>query len=402
MVAIANTYYVSTNGSHTIPYDSWERAASNVHAAVDFAGNNDEIVVGPGLYFLTNTVTITNSVLFRSASGREVTILDGANAMQCLHLDGTGVVVRGFRIQNGRSAGSAGGVWSHNSTIEDCAIVSNTVTHTASGDAWGGGLYMNGGQLLRSFVAYNVAHSSGIYTDNDFARGGGLYCYSGAAIRNCIVYGNTASSAWGGSYGGGIDLWGADIVNCTIVDNSAGSAGGLGSSGGTVVNSIIYSNSASLNPNYAGSAVFQHCCTIPLITNWVGNITNAPSVVDWSSPDLHLRAGSLCIDAGTNTFWSSGDSDIDSHPRQFNGAVDIGADETYVQAVEISMSNSVETFWIAPVSAKLQLKRSQHLLTGIWSNVGSVVTSQSSSVTIPDMTATQMPSAFYRLQWQRD
>jgi hypothetical protein len=39
--------------------------------------------------------------------------------------------------------------------------------------------------------------------------------------------------------------------------------------------------------------------------------------------DLHLRAGSPCIDAGTNLAWMTGAKDLSGQPRIFNSRVDM-------------------------------------------------------------------------------
>jgi len=54
------------------------------------------------------------------------------------------------------------------------------------------------------------------------------------------------------------------------------------------------------------------------------NISLDPLFVDPADDDYHLRAGSPCIDAGTDAGVTT---DIDGDPRPIGVRVDIGADE---------------------------------------------------------------------------
>jgi len=67
--------------------------------------------------------------------------------------------------------------------------------------------------------------------------------------------------------------------------------------GSTVFNSIVYYNSGG---NYDEATTLNFCCTSPLPTNGVGNITGPPFFRDFFEEDFRLREESPCIDAGTN------------------------------------------------------------------------------------------------------
>lgn len=408
----AASYYVNKTGLQIPPYDTWELAATNLHVAVMIASNGDEVVVGPGTYALTNTVTITNGITLRSSNGYAVTIIDGSVSVRCVYLNNAGAVVRGFTVQNGLAKGLGGGICCYNGTIEDCFVVSNTVQHQAAPShlrAYGGGVYIAAGKLLRSVIAYNRAVATGIWSDNDDAYGGGVCCNGSALVSGCVVFGNRALG-YGAASGGGVCLWSSvpEVLNCSIVGNKAGdSAGGVAAYAGWVRNCIIYSNvlessAASTSTNYEGSAGFTYCCTIPLITVWPGNITNSPSFADWQQPNLHLRADSPCIDAGTNGTWTLATQDLDGNPRIVNSTVDMGADEACVSGVAIVVTNRVETVWSTPVGARLQMQKNLSLVGGDWGAFGNVVTAQTELVTISDTTPPSKMPAFYRLIWLRE
>ena len=99
---------------------------------------------------------------------------------------------------------------------------------------------------------------------------------SGTAY-NCILTGNAVGSD--GSF-----------YNCTVVGNRGGISG-------TAFNSILYYNSGG---NYAEGTTLNYCCTTPLPTNGVGNLTGPPLFMDMTAGDFRLREDSPCIDAGTN------------------------------------------------------------------------------------------------------
>jgi hypothetical protein len=91
-------------------------------------------------------------------------------------------------------------------------------------------------------------------------------------------------------------------------------------------NCIVYFNNAPNEANcyYSGSP--NYCCTTPMPTNGVGNITDAPLFVDYTGGNLRLQSNSPCINAGFNAY-APGPTDLDGLPRIISGTVDIGAYE---------------------------------------------------------------------------
>jgi hypothetical protein len=91
----------------------------------------------------------------------------------------------------------------------------------------------------------------------------------------------------------------------------------------------VYSNAAPASPNYNAdtfSRVLSYCCTTPMPTNGVGNITNAPLWVDYDGRGLALQSNSPCINAGHNLYVGSA-TDLAGNPRIVGGTVDLGAYE---------------------------------------------------------------------------
>jgi len=182
---------------------------------------------------------------------------------------------------------------------------------------------MGGGACFS--VLYNC-----VLTGNWAGEGGGAY---GGTLHSSIVTGNSADHG-----GGGISQ--STVYNCTLVGNSVcyGDGGGA-AAGGTLYNSILYYNSiaSGVGANYAWSATLNYCCTTPIPTNGVGNITGPPLFMDMAAGDFRLWEGSACIDAGTNLLSVAGYSceptDILGNARFIDGngdgkvAWDIGAYE---------------------------------------------------------------------------
>ena len=95
----------------------------------------------------------------------------------------------------------------------------------------------------------------------------------------------------------------------------------------TLNNCLVYFNaSPSGAANYDAYSTLNYCCTTPMPTNGVGNITGDPLFVDYANGNLRLQPNSPCINAG-NIAYAPGPVDLDGNPRIVNGTVDIGAYE---------------------------------------------------------------------------
>ncbi len=228
------------------------------------------------------------------------------------------------------SAGDGGGMYNHKSSpmVTDCMFSSNSA-------GWGGGM-CNGES---SPMVTNC-----IFSSNSAVNGGGGMLnldYSSPTVTNCTFYINPAT--WGGgmqnrkssptvincifsdnsatAWGGGMnnDESSPIITNCTVYSNSASIGGGAmsnGKSSPTVTNCIFWDN---------GDEIANDVTSTPLVTysdiqggySGEGNISAAPLFVDSAGSDCRLRAGSPCIDAGTNE--GAPTEDIDGNPRPIDG-----------------------------------------------------------------------------------
>ncbi len=280
------------------------------------------------LYDSTLAHNRAGTSVLQEGGGAYLSLLYNCIVRTNVALRGGGVrdcIVSNTVIEGNAATQDGGGAFA--STLEACTVVSNVAALN------GGGVY--GGTVIRSDVRQNRAGSGGgtYATTSWFSRlffnlattaGGGAHGSDAEeALINCIVFGNTA-----GQGGGAYDV---EMRNTTVVGNTATNSGGglyISTFGAApVVNSIIVSNAAPLNPNWVSESInlISFTCTTP--TNSSGSIiTNQPLFVDYAATNLRLQAASPCINAGDN-FYATIPVDLDGNPRISGGTVDFGAYE---------------------------------------------------------------------------
>jgi hypothetical protein len=371
-VVVQPVYYVALiNTNPVAPYTSWATAATNIQDAVDVAIAGGTVLVTNGVYgtggrvlygAMTNRVAITKSVTVKSVNGPVATVIQGnpiaTSAVRCVYL-ANGAALVGFTLTNGttRNDGdtvleqSGGGIWceSAGANVSNCVISGNSAT-TSGGGVFQGTLYnctltgnssyagggASGSTLVGCTLNNNSAFSS-VYGSAPY--GGGA---DSSTLNNCVLAGNSAGEDGGGAssstlnnciitgnsatYAGGVV--GSALTNCTLVGNiGAGryiGEGGGGADYSTLNNCIIYFNTSPADPNYNDNTL-TYCCTTP-DPGGVGNITNAPLIVNWPGGDFHLQSNSPCINAGNNAYVTT-TNDLDGNPRIQGGTVDMGAYE---------------------------------------------------------------------------
>jgi hypothetical protein len=326
----------------------------SIQAAIDLAADGDRVLVAAGNYdqaidFSGKAITVIG------LGGAPGTTIDatsvGGPVVTCTSGEGTDSVLIGFTITGGNvlsfaQAGAGINAWSSgvatSPTITDCIVRNNLASGTFGGGiagnptlircsiydnesatGEGGGLY-GAPQMSFCVVANNTVtdgaggglHVTGgdvviedcVFVENlsiNTGQGGGVFVGSGASaeLRRCLILANTADAGiMSQSRGGGVRVGSggsATVHDCTVVDNVAAeyccgtSWGGL--SGVILVeNSIVRGNSFI---QISGLITVQYS---NVEGGYFGteNIDLDPSFVSPGRRDLHLRAGSPCIDAG--------------------------------------------------------------------------------------------------------
>jgi len=252
--------YVATNGSHSSPYDTWAKAATNIQSAVSYVGGSspgETVWISNGIYYLNAPISVTN-VKVRGFSGHpEDVIVDGGEATRCFYLNHANNELSGLTISNGYIVDTGAGIRCEKyAVISNCIIAGNVASNNG-----GSGIYIatdSGGSLLtdstvcgnRCIGSGGSPYGGGVYTSSTNAQirnttivsnyaafGGGVYMNpSGGSMQNCLISRNTAASIGGGVY---ISYTGT-VYNCEISDNVCNT--GSGSSGGAIY--IIGNNNA--------------------------------------------------------------------------------------------------------------------------------------------------------------
>jgi hypothetical protein len=185
----------------------------------------------------------------------------------------------------------------------------------------------------------NRVVDSGFRVNSDLQGGGAILVYGGSpsdlvTMTDTLFAGNTAKGAGGALWLDADNI--ANITNCTLTRNATKmSGGGLHlETAGSLTNTIVWGNKAE-----SGADVWVGNTTLDLdhddigvlatggsatLTDMGGNINADPLLVR-PPLDLHLSAGSPCIDTGTCTGAPS--TDFEGDPRPSGAGCDIGADE---------------------------------------------------------------------------
>jgi len=321
--------------------------------------------MGAGLFIRTRwgNISLSNCVIRNNKATELFNAVNAAGAYLGVNSAIGCITVRDCLFSNNYAKGIGGGLYMMPAYGTSNSLINNLFV-TNSGSTQGGGAYI-------SLAAGTLTLDNNTFTRNWTGvgfGGGGVYIRlfnddCTANLRNNILWGNTADNGIGG------DLY--------IEDDSGGN------SIGATVN--VYCTDINDFDIQDGDHLTQ------------GGNTNADPLL---TGDLHLRAASPCIDAGTNLAWMAGATDLDGQPRVFNDRVDMGADETAIAAVNFAVSGTATSVWDAVVDAKCRLQYSTNLLSGEWKDAGNTATATSRRITLIDTNLTDAVR-LYSLKWLR-
>jgi hypothetical protein len=151
----ARTLYVSKDGDHFYPFNSWENAATSIQDAVDAANDNDTVLVNDGTYQPETTIEVNKKINIQSLNGKDSTVIDGRGEIQCIHLNDDDCNLDGFTVSFG-SGWICGGVWLEKGTVQNCEV------RECYSESYGAGLYsQGGGTVLNTTFTLNVTPGAG-------------------------------------------------------------------------------------------------------------------------------------------------------------------------------------------------------------------------------------------------
>ena len=296
-----------------------------------FTIRNGKATYGGGIYCYSSSPRIANNTITGNS------VYQGGGIF-CISSCAT---ITDNTITGNAASSEGGGIYCYYSapTIANNAITSNTAQYgggircyyysspTISGNAITGNTAFAGGGITSTFSSVTITGNT--IAANRVTRGAGGIEYGGfsATITNNTLVGNIASDS-SNSYGGGLlcDGGPVTIANNTITGNTAARGGGIYCySSLTIVNTIIAHNSSGIfNASTTSAPVLRSNCVygnaaynysgLTDQTGTEGNLSADPRFVrtpsagtdgQWATADddlgdLHLKAGSPCIDAGDN------------------------------------------------------------------------------------------------------
>ena len=419
LVCTPVTCYMSTTGSDTYPYDTWEKATPSLQAALDVG--SAKIAVTNGNYEIPAPVIgISRAVSLTSVEGPEKTSFTSLGTTTCDHRNLTlggsdAILVSGFTFNDGYAANYdwTASIQMSSGTLTNCVFKNiRRVSRSAA-------CYFYG----TAKVVDCVFDGHGMGWSNDSANQSGVRIEGSAVLDRCEIFAfkieNNAESGYDGespvriasatavlrnSYvhhctngvptsanvknRGPVGLVNGRIENCTIVNNvCAGYGGGVWAIGGTVVNSIIWDNKAGM----AGDDVYVRSGTSPKFLYSCASDFEAGAAItgegctakspnfDAENPYHLTPLSTACLNTGTTnlTWMTEGALDKDRLPRVVvNGAVsadgvDMGCYE-YQETTVVPLGGTIDVVGSAlgraPFTATLEasIVGDEEGLTLVW------------------------------------
>lgn len=211
--AAVESTYVSSSGSATSPYDSWEKAARDLATAAAETDVGGTVRIAPGTYAVSETIALDRALTVRSADPEtdaispETTILDGGSTCGIVSV-GAAVSFVGLTFSHGNVSGNGGALsvtgYAGGGGCENCIFSGNAAT-------------ANGGAVYVEAAANNTPFpmtSCTLVGNYAGTAGGGVHAAKGIKLTGCVFRGNLAGS--GDDYAKGTQLnagW-ATISGC--------------------------------------------------------------------------------------------------------------------------------------------------------------------------------------------
>ncbi len=291
------THYVRPeNTGAASPYTSWETAATSILDAVAAANANnagDTVLISNGVYAITNTVTVQNTVVRGFSGDRAAVVVNGGGSLRCFWLSHANAMLADLTVSNANTGGYGAGVYAPIGSVSNCII-------TKSHANWGGGIYLLSGLVTDCLITSNTAgYSAGIFIsgadallrDSTIAgnvatyHGGGVYA-TNCLVTNCLITGNGTTYNSGSYGGGGVSLWGpVRLANCVVSNNWAPAsafAAGVAMHGDATASwcTVVGNTNASAGGGVrlqAGANVVEYCTIADNVCGSIGGGINVNS-----------------------------------------------------------------------------------------------------------------------------
>ncbi len=323
--SVAATRYVTPGGSLTDPSCAVSQPCNIEHAINAVAQDGDEVVVGPGGYTITSTLSWSGKSLdVHGQDGQDRPNVIAPIAVISMQ-NAAGSTLRHMRLEC-TSASAALTVNSNSVTVSDMFVV-NSVGIVSTGTAIGIGVTATAtGVVLRDSVALVTGPNSRALLI------GGVSGNADVTAINVTAYATTppnssailvSANDSGGTHPAALTAKNV-IARGTYSDVSVASNG---SGAVPATANFAYSNFRPSLLNVQGAAA--------VFNDQGGNQSADPLLANPAGEDFHQLAGSPTIDAGA-TDPQLGGLDYDGDARVIGGAPDIGADEFVPAAAQPS------------------------------------------------------------------
>ena len=274
VIAVAadhDTYVVNAelNPNHVpeFPYDSWDKAATDIQSAIEAAGAGHTVWVSNGVYGITEQISVTNDVTVKSVCGRAATEIRRVNLdknskkiiQRVAYVNNRKARVDGFTLACGRNryetdvagyypaSGSGLLIARSGGVVSDCSITNDCVAFAQFVPGCGVGIYGVDAVLTNCLV-------TGWYLNGTRCRGAGLSMTDGL-VTHCVISNNSIDSGY--TLEGNVRIAGAGRITHSVIaaNRSTGSVAGIviNDKGALVDNCLIAGNTSS----GVGSGIYQ-------------------------------------------------------------------------------------------------------------------------------------------------
>ena len=247
VAAAGATLHVSPSGSDENAGTA-DAPFATVQAAVDAAEAGDTVLLAPGAYPLSSTLSIQKGVAVEGQDWLTTTLRPSAAGFRAVLINHADAALRGVAVSGAVSPQGGAGVYigSAGGSLEDSLVTGCSVSASVNG----AGVYVAG--RLGAVRRCRILENTGLL--NSASYGGGIYVDAGGTIESCLIVGNKAQ--WGG--GLYVNNGATRIVHCTVAGNlSTSRANDCYYYKGTpaVTNCII----GSINSPVSGAPYYSHC-----------------------------------------------------------------------------------------------------------------------------------------------